>query len=177
MKKNIYFLLFLALIAGASVLMRLLPHPANFIPIGALALFSGTHIRSRWGILLPVAVMAVSDIIIGLHSLYLVTWGSFLLIGMIGWWVRNKKSALRIVSGSVTGSVLFFLLTNFAVWLFTPLYAKTTAGLVQCYYMAIPFFRNTILGDLFYVAVFFGLYAIIRKTAAVYRKQSMTAIQ
>lgn len=157
--------------------MRLLPHPANFIPIGALALFSGTYIKSRWGILLPVAVMAFSDMIIGMHSLYLVTWGSFLLIGMIGWWVRSKKSMVRILSGTVMGSVLFYLLTNFAVWLFTPLYAKTAVGLVQCYYMAIPFFRNTALGDLFYVGVFFGLYVVVRKTVKLRQKQIVRAVK
>lgn len=159
MKKYYYFpLILFGLVAVISFMMRLLPHPANFIPLGALALLSGTYIRSKWGIILPVVVMAISDAIIGWHSLVFFTWGGFLLIGMIGWWVRQKKSLWRIASSSLVGSIIFYLVTNFAVWAFTPLYAKTATGLVQCFYMAIPFFRNTALGDLFYVGIFFGLY-------------------
>jgi len=150
----------LVIIVGVSFLMRLLPHPANFIPIGALALICGTYIRSKWAILIPVGIMAISDFIVGWHSLVFFTWGSFLLIGMIGWWVRKKKNVLRVAGGTLAGSILFFIVTNFAVWAFTPLYSKTVAGLVQCYYMAVPFFRNTALGDLFYVAIFFGLYEL-----------------
>lgn len=151
----------LGLIIVASIIMRLVPHPANFIPLGALALFSGTYIRSKWGIIIPVIVMVGTDLIIGLHNLILFTWGSFLLIAMIGWWVRKKKNIWRIVGGTLAGSILFFVVTNFAVWAFTPLYSKTVAGLVQCFYMAIPFFRNTMAGDLFYVGIFFGLYELV----------------
>jgi len=151
----------LGLIIVASIIMRLVPHPANFIPLGALALFSGTYIRSKWGIVVPVLVMVGTDFVLGLHSLVLFTWGSFLLIAMIGWWVRKKKNIWRIVGGTLAGSILFFIVTNFAVWAFTPLYSKTVIGLVQCFYMAIPFFRNTMAGDLFYVGIFFGLYELV----------------
>jgi len=151
----------LGLIIVASIIMRLVPHPANFIPLGALALFSGTYIRSKWGIVVPVLVMVGTDFVLGLHSLVLFTWGSFLLIAMIGWWVRKKKNIWRIVGGTLAGSILFFIVTNFAVWAFTLLYSKTVIGLVQCFYMAIPFFRNTMAGDLFYVGIFFGLYELV----------------
>ena len=148
------------LLAIVSLLMRLVPHPANFVPIAALALLAGTYLRRRWAVLLPVAVMAISDLFIGLHSVILFTWGSFLLVGMLGWWIRREKNIWRVTGGTLAGSVIFYLVTNFAVWAFTPLYAKTFAGLVQSYYMAIPFFRNTVLGDVFYAAVFFGTYEI-----------------
>ena len=178
MKENIVLsIILLSLVGGISFVMRLLPHPANFIPLGALALISGTYIRSKWGILAPLAVMVTSDLIIGLHSVILFTWGSFLLIGMIGWWIRQKKNVFRVVGGSLAGSVLFFVITNFAVWAFTPLYSKTIAGLVQCFYMAIPFFRNTILGNFFYVGIFFGMFEAVYFLVAYKKKKLMPMVQ
>jgi len=159
-----------AVVITASFIMRLVPHPSNFIPIGALALLSGVYIKSRWGILLPLVIMAASDLIIGMHSLVLFTWGSFLLFGVIGWWIRKNKNILRIMGGSLAGSIIFFLVTNFAVWVFTPLYSKTVIGLFDSYYMAIPFFRNAALGDLFYAGIFFGVFEIAYYYLAVREK-------
>ena len=96
------------------------------------------------------------------HNLIFFTWGSFVLIGIIGWIVKKRKNLLTVISGTLAGSVLFYLVTNFAVWAFTPLYDKTGSGLIQCYTMAIPFFRNTVLGDLFYVGVFFGVFELVK---------------
>lgn len=157
---------FIIVMAGVSAAMRFLPHPYNFVPVGALALFSGVYVRSKWGVIIPVVVMAVTDVFVGWHTLVLFTWGSYVAAGMIGWWVRQRPNALKVLAGSVSGSVVFYLVTNFAVWAFTPLYQKTWAGLVQSYVMAIPFYRNTFLGDLFYVSVFFGLYAMARYAVA-----------
>lgn len=161
MKNTKLLVIFVVVIAAVSVAMRLVPHPANFIPVGALALFCGTYIKSRWGILLPVGLMVVTDFIIGIHSVVLFTWGSFLLFGMIGWWIKNNKNVLRVAGGSLLGSGIFFVITNAAVWAFTPLYSKTISGLIQSYYMAIPFFRNALVGDLFYVGIFFGAWEAI----------------
>jgi hypothetical protein len=160
----------------AALIMRLVPHPYNFIPVGALALFCGTYVRSKWAVLIPVAVMVLSDSLIGWHNLVLFTWGCYLVSGMIGWWVRQRKNVGRIVAGTLAGSVLFYLVTNLAVWAFTPLYSKTLAGLVQCYVMAMPFFRNTFLGDLFYVGVFFGLYEAVYYLAAI-KQRKLVAVR
>lgn len=165
------------IVAAVSFIFRLLPHPANFIPLGALALFCGTYIKSKWGILVPVAVMAITDYIVGWHSLIFFTWGSFLLMGMIGWWIQKRKNISRVVGGTLAGSVLFFIITNFAVWAFTPLYVKTMAGLVQSYYMAIPFFRSSAMGDLFYVGVFFSLYEVASYLIVKYRKRQVIPVQ
>ncbi len=171
MKKNIKSTaLIIVAVVAVTVVMRLVPHPANFVPVGALALLCGTMIRSRWGIVIPLAVMVASDLVIGLHSLILFTWGGFLLFGAIGWWIRQQRNVWRIVGGSLAGSITFFLLTNFAVWAFTPLYAKTVAGLYQCFLMAVPFFRNGLLGDLFYTGIFFGAYYAIHYLAAAKSK-------
>lgn len=139
---------------------KILPLWPNFAPIAALALFSGVYLKRQAAIVVPLAAMIASDLLIGLHSLILFTWGCFVLVGIIGWWVRKNKNMMTVIGGSLAGSVLFYLVTNFAVWLFTPLYAKDLGGLMQSYIMAIPFFRNTLLGDLFFVGVFFGVYEL-----------------
>lgn len=161
MKKNYTLIIFIALFFIAAFAMRLLPHPSNFIPIGAFALFSGVYIKSKWGLIIPIVLMLATDMIIGLHSVILFTWGSFAIFGVIGWWIRKNKNVFRIAGGTLAGAVIFYLITNFAVWMFTPLYAKTLAGLTQSYYMAIPFFRNSLVGDLFYVGIFFGMYEVV----------------
>jgi len=140
---------------------EILPFPPNFAPIGALALFSGVYLKKKYALIIPLAAMVVSDLFIGWHNLVLFTWGSFALIGVIGWMVRKKKNIITVIGGSLAGSILFFLVTNFAVWAFTPLYTKAASGLVQCFILAIPFFRNTVLGDLFYVGVLFGIYECV----------------
>ncbi|XOU93967.1 MAG: DUF6580 family putative transport protein [Candidatus Kerfeldbacteria bacterium] len=173
MKKNtIITLCLFAVVIAASFIMRVIPHPANFVPIGALALLSGVYLKSKWGVLLAVGVMMFSDMIIGLHSLVLFTWGSFLIFGMIGWWIRKNKNVLRVVGGTLAGSAIFYLITNFAVWAFTPLYSKTATGLMDSYYMAMPFFRSAALGDLFYVGIFFGVFEVVYFMAKLWNKKS-----
>lgn len=141
-----------------AISTRLLPHPANFAAVGAVALFSGTYLNKKYALWLPLAVMVISDMIIGFHNLIFFTWGSFVLMGLIGLWVRKNKNVPNIIFGTITGSLAFFFITNFAVWAFTPFYAKTVQGLLQCFIMALPFFRNSIAGDIFYVGVLYGAY-------------------
>ena len=143
------------LLAAAS---RLLPHPPNFTPIGAIALFGGAHLRERWlAFIVPLAAMALSDLVIGWHRLVPLVYGSFALTVVIGMWLRDRKSVWPITAAAaLASSVLFFVLTNFGVWAFGAMYPKTLPGLVATYVAAIPFFRNTVAGDLFYTAVLFG---------------------
>lgn len=145
-----------------GVALRFLPHPANVAPIAAIALFSGVYLPRRLGLVVPLAAMIVSDTFIGFHSLILFTWGSFLLTTAIGWWVQSRKNAVSIVLGSLAGSILFYAITNWAVWAFSSLYEKTMPGLLQSYTMALPFFRNSLVGDLWYTGVLFGLYELLR---------------
>ena len=150
-------------IAGAAAL-RLLPHPPNFAPIAAIALFGGVYLTRKFALGIPILAMLVSDIFIGFYEPVVMApvYGSFVLCGLIGLWLKKHKKAGTIIGSSLLCSVLFFIITNFAVWAFTPWYAKTLAGLVQCYALALPFFRNTLLGDMFYVGVFFGTYELVR---------------
>jgi hypothetical protein len=141
----------------AAALSRLLPHPPNFTPIAAIALFGGAQFADkRAAFLVPLAAMFLSDLILGLTVLAPVIYGCFALIVCLGFWLRQRRSAGRIAVAALAGSVSFFVVTNFAVWVASGMYARTPAGLVECYVAALPFFRNTLAGDLFYNAVLFG---------------------
>lgn len=148
-----------------AAFLRLVPHMPNFAPIGALALFGGAYLSKRHALILPLAAMFVSDIFIGFDSPVsrATVYGSFLLIGFIGLYLRKHKNFQTIVFAALSSSVIFFLITNFGVWAFGSLYPHTSAGLVACFTAAIPFFRNTLMGDLFYTAVFFGGYELVRR--------------
>lgn len=152
--------LFPLLVIFLAGLLRLLPHPANVAPIGAMALFGGVYLRKKYAIILPLGAMLVSDIFLGLHSTMGFVYGSFILIGVVGMWLRKRKKLATVLGASLFSSLLFFLITNFGVWLMTTMYSKTWQGLVDCYMMGIPFFRNTVLGDLLYTGLFFGGYEI-----------------
>ena len=161
----IRFLILFFLGAGIlSIVARLLPHPANFTPMAALALFAGVYASrvSKWYLLAPLAAMLVSDVFVGFYEwkTMAVVYGSFFAIGLLGLLVLKYKNAGTIALGMLTGSILFYLTTNFAVWLFSGMYSPTLDGLLLSYYMAFPFFKFTLLGDLFYVSAFFGIYEL-----------------
>jgi hypothetical protein len=150
-----------------AILFRLLPHPWNVTPIAAMFLFSGAMFkRKRDSLLIPLAALLVSDFAVDLllyHAAYHwfspFTWIGFLLIGLLGWTLRGRFNWLRIGGASLTGSTLFFLFSNFGwFWTSMDMYPHNMAGLVQCYVAAIPFYRNTLLGDLAWNAIMFGSY-------------------
>lgn len=157
-----WFLPILLIIFGFAA--RLLPHAPNFAPIGAIALFGGMYLPRKLSIIAPLAAMLASDAIIGFYSwqIMMSVYTSFALMGFIGFWVREHKRFSNLIGGTLLGSTLFFLVTNGAVWAFGTMYPPTFSGLIQSYIMAIPFFRNTVLGDLFYVGVLVGSYEVIR---------------
>ncbi len=157
MKKS-YILIILALIITGFA-MRLLPHPANFAPIGALALFAGLYLPRKWALIIPLGAMLLSDIIIGFYSwqIMFAVYACFAIVVGIGLLVRKNKKFSTILGGTILGSIIFFLVTNAAVWLFGTMYMHDFSGLMHSYYMAIPFFRNSLMGDLFYTGVFVGV--------------------
>ena len=153
----------------AAAGMRLLPHPPNFESIGAIALFAGAYFDDkRWAIILPLAAMLLSDAILGFHSQMLVVYGTFALVVCMGFALRERRTALKIVGAAVAASTLFFVITNFGVWAFDGLYPRTFEGLVVCYIAAIPFFGSTLAGTLFYTAVLFGGFALAERKMAVF---------
>lgn len=157
-----------------AVSARLLPHPANFAPIAAIAIFGGAILPRKWAVILPLGAMIVSDLIIGLHPLVLYTWGSFLLIALISNKTLKNIRPTNVALTSVMASVLFFVITNFGVWMQGLMYPMTASGLINCYINAIPFFRNTLLGDLVYTGLLFGIFALASKLAKNFSGQKAT---
>jgi hypothetical protein len=154
----------------AAILMRLLPHPWNITPLGAMFLFSGATFTRKWNsLLVPLTALLVSDYAV-IHILYgggyswfsPYSWAGFLLVGMIGWALRNRITYATVAGGSVAGSVVFFLVSNFGVWAAGQLYPRTWSGLATSYLAGLPFFRNAVIGDLVYAGLMFGSYALIQ---------------
>jgi hypothetical protein len=159
-----------AAILGAAAL-RLVPHPPNFAPIAAMALFGGAHLGRRGlAFAAPLGALLLSDAIIGFHPYMWATYLGVALIVLIGWAVRARISPLRVGAAAVASSVLFFAITNFAVWLQSGFYARSIAGLAACYVAALPFFQNTLAGDLFFSGLLFGGFALAERMVPALRE-------
>ena len=159
----------------AAAASRLIPHPPNFSPITAMALLGGAcFVDKRWAFAVPLAALLVSDVLLGFHRLIPFVYGSFALIVCLGFWLRTRRSALPIACMAFAGSLLFFTITNFGVWLLGSLYPQTGAGLLACYVAAVPFFENTLLGDATYTLVLFGGLALAEKWLPVLREALAT---
>ena len=166
-------LVLLAVIAAAAT-SRLLPHPPNFTPIAAMALFGGAYLADRrLAFALPLAAMFVSDLALGFHGLMFVVYAAFVLITIIGLQLRKRRTVGAVAVAAVTSSVLFFVGTNFGVWAQGSLYPQTASGLLAAYIAAIPFFRNTLAGDLFYTAVLFGGFALLERIFPALRESEV----
>jgi hypothetical protein len=171
-----------------AALTRLLPHPPNFSPVEAIALFGGAYFASRaWAVLVPLAGMLVSDIVLGVVNggtyfeyfrtpSFWIVYACILLTVLMGFGLRGKVSGARVLGYSLAGSVLFFVVSNFGVWLtaqMVPGYPACTTGLVPCYAAAVPFFQWTVLGTLFYSALLFGGFALLRRAVPALRAQTV----
>lgn len=159
------------LILGAA-LLRLLPHPPNFTPLGAIALFAGARFARRsLALVIPLAAMLLSDGLLelttgwGFHGGMPVVYATLALIVTFGFLVRRAGiRPLSVGLGACGAATVFFIITNFFVWLGSGMYPLTLAGLVSCYVAAIPFFGNTLAGDLFYSAALFGSFVFAERT-------------
>ena len=172
MKNNRYLVLVGIVLAAAAA--RLLPHPWNFTPIGAMALFGGAQFASKHAaFLLPLSALFLGDLVLGLHKLMPFVYGCFAFTVCLGFWVRQNRSTGRIVIASLASSVVFFLVTNFSVWAVFDTYPKNATGLLECYVAGLPFFRNGLLGDLFYSGVLFGGLALAQLRFASLREPQL----
>ncbi len=143
-------------------LSRVVAHTPNFTPILSLALFGGVYLKGRQAVLVPLVLMVMSDFIIGFYGgeMFFV-WGSIVLISVLGLWLKERKSFINVLSASFLSAVVFFIVTNFGSWLV--LYPHTIGGLRQCYILAIPFFRSTLVSTMAYSLVFWAGYEWILK--------------
>ena len=164
-------LITLSAIIGLAALSRLLPHPPNVTPIAAMALFAGAHLRNwRIAFLLPMAAMFLSDLALGftvygvvlLKSQPVVYLCMMVTVG-IGRLIENKRSVAQVLATTLISAVIFYIATNFAVWAWGALYPRSGSGLIACYTAAIPFFRNSLIGDIAFVAVLFGGFAVLER--------------
>lgn len=156
--------LFVLILITASVALRVADVlPYNFSPIAAIALFGGAMFTNRaLGFVLPLLVLFISDVFIGFHDTMVAVYGSFMLVTLIGQLVRKNPTMLNAVSGSLAGSVIFFLITNAAAWFGNAYYTQDIAGLLNSYALGVPFFRGTVMGDLFFTLVFFGTFQLAK---------------
>ncbi len=151
------------ILISLGVACRLLPHAWNFTPIAAVALFAGVYLGRNYAVALPIITMLIGDLFIGFYSwqMMLVVYASYIAIGLSGLIIKKHKSFATIAAGGLLAPIIFFLTTNWAVWQFSSWYAGNFSGLIQSYAMALPFFRNNLLGDLFYVSILFGAYEFV----------------
>jgi len=157
-------LITLSLIIFAVAMFRLLPHPPNVSPVAAMALFGGAYFSDRRvAYLVPMLALLLSDVLLGLHDTMLYVYTGFALTVVIGFWLRKNMKISHIGLAAVGASVLFFIVTNFGVWLTSNLYPSSLDGLMQAYIAAIPFFQNSLLGNLAFTAILFGGFAVLQR--------------
>ena len=147
-----------------GIASRLMPHTSQFTAILAVAFFAGLYLKGWKAIAVPLALMIISDVIIGFHDTMFFTWGSMVLAIAIGLLLHQRKNFVTVLGGSIASAVVFFIVSNFGAWL-SPLYPHTWQGLQECYVMAIPFFRSTLVSTVAYSLVFYAAYEWLLKRA------------
>lgn len=177
--------LVLAGLIAAAALSRLLPHPPNFSPVEAIALFGGAYFASkRLALLVPLLAMLASDLVLAavLGNGYagylggLSFWSVYACIALsalLGFGLRGRVTGTRLLGYSLAGSVLFFVVTNFAAWLASPFYPQTGAGLMAAYVAGVPFFKWTLLGTLAWSALLFGGFELLRRRVPALAAQTV----
>jgi len=162
MRYGLVIVLILMALAG-----RLVPHPDNFTPVLAVALFGGAMLPGRAAFAVPLTALFLSDLALGnpFGWMTAVVYGAFLASAGIGRWLRARRTWPRTALAAVGGSLLFYAVTNFAVWALpgghAPLYPPTLQGLAECYWAGLPFLRNGLAGDLFWTVVLFGAFDLV----------------
>ncbi|KGM56659.1 hypothetical protein N799_02795 [Lysobacter arseniciresistens ZS79] len=175
----------LAALIVLAALTRVLPHPPNFSPVAAIALFGGAYFANRsWALIVPLAGLFISDLVLAsMHGGLYATWfsgahiwvvyGLIALTTLMGFGLRGRVGGGRVLGYSLAGAVLFFVVSNFAAWLGNPMYPQTLAGLMASYVAGIPFFQWSVAGTLFYSAILFGGFSLLRARLPALRLQTV----
>jgi hypothetical protein len=174
MKKNKIFIILSLL--GLGAMARLIPNAPNFAPVAAIAIAASLCLNKKWSIILPVGALFISDLLIGFYDwkLMAVVYVSFGMIGIFSWFLKKHGNFLNVVATSLGASIFFFFSTNIAVWIFSAWYPKTISGLILCLEMGLPFFRNTLMGDLFYTVVLASGIILVKE---INRKRQLVKIK
>ena len=163
--------LFCGFLVLIGVLFRFVPHAPNFTPMLTIALLSGMYIKNKFGILVPILIMLLSDLFIGSHIMTPWVYGSVFIIFVIGRLIK-KNNILNLLTCSVISSILFFIITNFGVWI-SGGYSYSLEGLIICYTMAIPFFKNTLTSTVLFTAMFYSLHYFLHSLTMKYQKNNI----
>ena len=175
----------LSLLVLFAAFSRLIPHPPNFAPIGAMALFGAAYFSKRYlALLIPVLSMWLSDLVINnviyaqyfdgftfFYQGFYWTYAAFIVIGVIGSFMLKKIQLKSVALASLLAAVLFFVISNFGVWASGTMYPKNFSGLLACYTAAIPFFKNTLMGNLVYSGVLFGAFEFAQNRIPILKIQ------
>jgi len=154
-----------------SIVARLLPHPANLTPVGGASLFGGAKLSRPWNYLVPISILFVSDIFLGFHSTMPYVYLSFLISVYLGEKLLRQPNLGRIALGALASSFIFFVISNLGVWLQGSLYPHSLVGLVNCYTLALPFWRNMLAGDLIFSFSLFYAYQLLSQNAGVIKSE------
>lgn len=154
---------------------RLMSHVPNFAPIDAIALLGGTLLTWRRALILPLTTMIISDMVLGLYAGFEWTWLSIVLVATIGIAIKHLPLAWRISVGAIGGGAMFFIVSNFGVWLTSGMYSHTLMGIIDCYAMAIPFLRATLLSDIVFATVLLTVAEYVT-TAQLNRQSSLARV-
>jgi len=178
MKKQILNFRFgtLCVIVLAAGILRLIPQPQNFGPIGAMALFGGAYFGKKWqAFLIPLAALLISDLVVNFafyrefvlfHEMAVWVYGAFAINVLIGIALLKKVKTSSVITANIIASLLFFTITNFGVWAspnIMNIYPSNAAGLTACYIAGIPYLWGTLAGNLFYSALLFGIFEYAQK--------------
>jgi Family of unknown function (DUF6580) len=160
------------LIIALAIAARFIPGAVNFSPVYAGLLFSGAYLKKRDSIWFPVLLLAGSDMLVNsllyhmsFQWMQTINWVAFAAIVMVGWWLRKHVTVRNVLAASIGGGSLFFLISNFAVWLGGGMYPPTFGGLAACYAAAIPFFGNSLISAALFSGILFGAYEFYLRRA------------
>ena len=153
------------LIIALAIAARFIPGAVNFSPVYAGLLFSGAYLKRRDSIGFPILLLAGSDLLVNsllyqmsFEWMQILNWVAFAGIVMVGWWLQKRVTVRSVLIASVAGSSVFFLISNFAVWIGGGLYPPTFGGLAACYAAGIPFYGNSLISAVLFSGILFGAY-------------------
>lgn len=161
----------IAIFIAAFAIIRLLPHPANFTPLGAIAIFAGAKLgKNILAFLLPLGALLLTDLLLpsAFYDGFLWVYAGIALIVLVGRWIKSNTNPVSIIIAAFGSALVFFLVSNFGVWLTSTMYPRTSEGLILCFEAAIPFFRNDIMGTLLFSFLIFGAYDLVKNLMPTY---------